>query len=145
MYDAGFNDPLPASMPHYLPKSQRLTFEGDGYVIHTPAARRHLRRLGIQHSLHMAEAIAMDRLSAQPQGGGWVHFRNVVLVEEAGDQEDREHAAKMELQTEKPQETTNTTGYGRRYNRNRVCAFSYLARPSPGKRQRFPGSRCLDD
>lgn len=65
-------------------KRQRLTFEGDRYVVDASAAGRHVWRLRVQHPLHVADAVAMDGLGAQSQGGGWVHLRNVVLIEKKG-------------------------------------------------------------
>lgn len=86
------------------PKRQRLTFEGDRYVVDAPAAGRHLWGLCIQYSLHMADAIAMDGLGAQSKGGGWVHLRNIVLTDKKRRKKGIERNTKMiQTQMYKPQ------------------------------------------
>lgn len=72
--------PPPAPVPPQ-PRA-RLTFEGDRDVIDPSAAGRHLGGLGVQHPLHVADAVALDGLGAEPQGGGWVHLGNIVLTTE---------------------------------------------------------------
>lgn len=73
---------------HPRPSSARsaadtaLTFEGHGYVGDAAAARGQLRGLRVQHPLHVADAVAVDGLGAEPQGGRRVHPGNVVLTGE---------------------------------------------------------------
>ena len=79
----GIHDGPPDSppAPHSLaPKGPGLTFEGDHYVVNPSAAGGQLWGLRVQEPFHVADAVAVDGLSAQSQRGGRVHLRDVVLT-----------------------------------------------------------------